>query len=120
VTAAEAAANRPAHEMFERAWQSALATQKELAASGWPGMVVDLPGTRPAVLKAMDAAVVAAQSVVQVAGPGESLLLDRWAMPPGMPNGMRLDAREWAIVSRLAGDTGTPLSRVLAGVAGAP
>jgi hypothetical protein len=73
LTVAEVEARRADHEVFERAWSTVLATQRQIAAEGWPGVIVDVPDTRPAVLKAMDAAVVAAGAVVEVAGPGELL-----------------------------------------------
>jgi hypothetical protein len=76
-TEAEVESRRADKERFEEARAEPLAIQRQLARDGWPGAFIDIPDTRPAVLKAMDLAGIAARSVVEVAGPGETLSTDR-------------------------------------------
>jgi hypothetical protein len=72
LTMEEADAGRIQHEHFERAWEDVLSVQNRLAAEGWPGAMVTVESTVPAPIRAMRSAIVAAQSVVEVTGPGEA------------------------------------------------
>lgn len=57
---------------FDDAWASSgIGLQRALVRRGWTGVWVDVPDTRPQVLKDMDRAALAAQSVVEATGPGE-------------------------------------------------
>lgn len=73
VSLAEVESRRGQAEEFHRQWSDVLATQKQLVAEGWPGRIISHPDTRQPWQKALDASAVAAQSVVETAGAGETL-----------------------------------------------
>jgi hypothetical protein len=71
LTVEQADAGRISHEHFERAWEDVLSVQKRLASEGWPGAFVTVESTVPAPIRAMQNAIIANESVVEVTGPGE-------------------------------------------------
>jgi hypothetical protein len=77
VTPADIESRRADHEVFERAWSDVLATQRQIIRDGWQGCFIDHPDTRQPWQKAMDASALAAQAIVETAGPGETLSTER-------------------------------------------